>query len=104
MKDVPDTPIAGVPDRYRRIEMRRARQPVWAQQNRYFPDVLASAGERIPPGCESGTVRLTLVEPLVVEVSADVAWSGQAFRHLVRLTRVRPELSPAEVSLPVGFK
>jgi hypothetical protein len=41
---------------------------------------------------ESGTVRLTLVEPLVVEVSADVAWSGRAFRHPVRLVRVRPEL------------
>lgn len=53
---------------------------------------------------EVGPVTLTLVEPLVAEVSADVAWSGQAFRHSVRLTRVRPELSPAEVSLPEGFE
>ncbi|MFF1880280.1 ATP-dependent DNA ligase [Pseudarthrobacter sp. NPDC058196] len=52
---------------------------------------------------ESGPVSLTLVEPLVVEVSADVAWSGRAFRHSVRLTRVRPELPPSEVTLPEGF-
>ncbi|WP_404502816.1 hypothetical protein [Arthrobacter sp. GAS37] len=49
---------------------------------------------------ERGTVRLTLVEPLVVEVSADVAWSGRSFRHPVRLLRVRPELHPDEVSSP----
>ncbi|WP_241710542.1 ATP-dependent DNA ligase [Arthrobacter bambusae] len=49
---------------------------------------------------ESGTVHLTLVEPLVVEVSADVAWSGRAFRHAVRLVRVRPELDPAAVQFP----
>jgi ATP-dependent DNA ligase len=49
---------------------------------------------------ESGTIRLTLVEPLVVEVSADVAWSGQAFRHSVRLLRSRPELDPVDVQLP----
>jgi ATP-dependent DNA ligase len=53
---------------------------------------------------ETGTIRLTLVEPLVVEVSADVAWSGQAFRHSVRFIRVRPELEPDDVSLPAGFK
>lgn len=45
-------------------------------------------------------VRLTLVEPIVVEVSADVAWSGRAFRHSVRLLRVRPELHPDDVSSP----
>jgi hypothetical protein len=49
---------------------------------------------------ESGTVRLTLVDPVVVEVSADVAWSGRAFRHSVRLVRVRPELDPGDVQLP----
>ncbi|MFF2347542.1 ATP-dependent DNA ligase [Pseudarthrobacter sp. NPDC058119] len=43
---------------------------------------------------------LTLVEPLVVEVSADTAWSGSSFRHPLRLLRVRPELSPADVALP----
>ena len=49
---------------------------------------------------ESGTIRLTLVDPIVVEVSADVAWSGHAFRHSVRLVRVRPELDPGDVQLP----
>jgi ATP-dependent DNA ligase len=49
---------------------------------------------------ERGTVRLTLVEPLVVEVSADVAWSGRSFRHPVRLLRARPELDPADVRFP----
>lgn len=49
---------------------------------------------------ESGPVRLTLVDPIVVEVSADIAWSGRAFRHSVRLVRVRPELEPDDVQLP----
>lgn len=45
-------------------------------------------------------VRLTLVEPFVVEVSADVAWSGWAFRHPVRFVRLRPEMDPEDVELP----
>ncbi|MFP3460078.1 ATP-dependent DNA ligase [Arthrobacter globiformis] len=45
-------------------------------------------------------VALTLVDPVVVEVSADTAWSGSSFRHPLRLLRVRPELSPADVALP----
>ena len=45
-------------------------------------------------------VALTLVEPVVVEVSADTAWSGRSFRHPLRVLRARPELSPADVSLP----
>jgi hypothetical protein len=49
---------------------------------------------------DSGPLRLTLVEPLVVEVSADVAWSGRAFRHSVRLLRARPELAPHDISSP----
>jgi hypothetical protein len=49
---------------------------------------------------ERGRVRLTLVEPLVVEVSADVALSGGSFRHPVRLLRARPELPPTDVRLP----
>lgn len=49
---------------------------------------------------DKGPVALTLVEPLVVEVSADVAWTGNSFRHSVRYLRPRPELSPADVVLP----
>lgn len=46
------------------------------------------------------SVTLTLVEPLVVEVSADVAMTGYSFRHVVRFLRPRPELDPAEVPGP----
>lgn len=42
-------------------------------------------------------VQLTLVEPLVVEVSADVARTGESFRHAVRYLRARPEIPVAEV-------
>jgi ATP-dependent DNA ligase len=45
-------------------------------------------------------VSLTLVEPVVLEVSADTAWSGWSFRHPLRLLRARPELSPTDVVLP----
>jgi hypothetical protein len=45
-------------------------------------------------------VALTLVEPVVVEVSADTAWSGRSFRHALRLLRVRPELHPDDVTPP----
>ncbi|MEV7638078.1 ATP-dependent DNA ligase [Pseudarthrobacter enclensis] len=51
-------------------------------------------------GKDKGPVALTLVEPLVVEVSADVAWTGNAFRHSFRHLRPRPELLPGEVQLP----
>lgn len=46
---------------------------------------------------DKGPVTLTLVEPLVVEISADIAWTGNAFRHAVRYLRPRPELAPGEV-------
>lgn len=31
---------------------------------------------------------------------ADVVWSGTAFRHTLRFLRARPELDPAEVTIP----
>lgn len=46
---------------------------------------------------EKGPVHLALVEPVVVEVSADVAWSGRSFRHPLRLLRARPDLPPGKV-------
>jgi ATP-dependent DNA ligase len=49
-------------------------------------------------------VRLTLVEPVTVEVSADVAWSGRSFRHPVRYLRPRPDLPPADVGLPEALE
>lgn len=49
---------------------------------------------------DKGPVALTLVEPLVVEISADVAWTGSAFRHAVRYyLRPRPELAADAVQL-----
>jgi ATP-dependent DNA ligase len=45
-------------------------------------------------------INLTLVEPIVIEVLADVAWSGTSFRHPVRYARVRPELDPRDITLP----
>ncbi|UKA52269.1 ATP-dependent DNA ligase (plasmid) [Arthrobacter sp. FW305-123] len=49
---------------------------------------------------DKGPVHLTLVEPMVVEVSADVAWSGRSFRHPLSFIRARPELDPGGVELP----
>ena len=40
----------------------------------------------------SGVVDLTLVEPVVVEVSADVGWDGQSFPHLLRFVRLRLDM------------
>lgn len=45
-------------------------------------------------------IRLTRVEPIVVEVAADVAWSGRSFRHPLRYLRARPELNPNDVRVP----
>ncbi|KHL05259.1 ATP-dependent DNA ligase [Sinomonas humi] len=43
---------------------------------------------------DTGPVRLTLVEPVAVEVSADAARTGIAYRHLVRFVRPRPDTDP----------
>ncbi|MGM7774458.1 ATP-dependent DNA ligase [Arthrobacter sp. KNU-44] len=49
---------------------------------------------------DASPVALTLVEPIVVEVSADAAWSGRSFRHALHFLRIRPELLPADVEFP----
>ncbi|GAB3283431.1 ATP-dependent DNA ligase [Sinomonas notoginsengisoli] len=49
---------------------------------------------------EKGPVHLTRIEPIVVEISADTAWSGTAFRHALGFVRARPELDPADITLP----
>lgn len=49
---------------------------------------------------DKGPVHLTLVEPIVVEISTDVAWTGKSFRHPLSILRSRPELDPADVELP----
>lgn len=49
---------------------------------------------------DKGPVALSLVAPMVVEISADAAWTGNAFRHSIRYIRPRPELDPENVQLP----
>lgn len=46
---------------------------------------------------DRANVPLTLVEPMVVEISADIAMTAHSFRHAVRFSRPRPEVDPAEV-------
>jgi hypothetical protein len=53
---------------------------------------------------DKGPVHLTLVEPIVVEISADVAWTGTSFRHPLSMLRSRPKLDPAHVDLPPHLK
>lgn len=60
--------------------------------------------EEVKPGAVSrfnrsgrDPIRLTLVQPLVVEISADVAMTGESFRHVLRFQRARPEVPVAEV-------
>ena len=43
---------------------------------------------------DTGPVHLTLVAPVAVEVSADAARTGIAYRHLVRFIRPRPDTDP----------
>lgn len=47
-------------------------------------------------------LRVTEVEPLVVEVAADTAWTGRAFRHPLRLLRARPDVDPSDVEAPTA--
>jgi ATP-dependent DNA ligase len=43
------------------------------------------------------SAELTLIEPIVIEVSADTARDDGVFRHAVRFVRVRPEMTPADL-------
>lgn len=47
-------------------------------------------------------IALTRIEPIVVEVSADVAWSGRSFRHPLRYVRARPDIPVDEVLPPAS--
>lgn len=59
---------------------------------------------RPPPstagGGTSDPVTLTLVEPIVAEVTADTAWSGRSWRHPLRWVRTRPDLDVDDVTAP----
>ncbi|CAM5536724.1 hypothetical protein [Leifsonia shinshuensis] len=43
-------------------------------------------------------VALTLIEPIVVEVSADTSLVGGSLRHPARFVRTRPELEPETIT------
>jgi len=43
------------------------------------------------------SAELTLIEPIVIEISADTARDDGVFRHSVRFVRVRPEMTPADL-------
>lgn len=61
-----------------------------------WPTVLTSGAlHRFAGGRQETPV--TLVEPIVIEVAADVATTGGSFRHAVRFIRTRPELAPADI-------
>ncbi|WP_295122498.1 non-homologous end-joining DNA ligase [uncultured Leifsonia sp.] len=63
-----------------------------------WPDVISSRTyDRFQPKRET---KLTLIEPLTVEISADTSIVGGTIRHAARFVRARPEVSPDEVSWP----
>ncbi|PFG44879.1 ATP dependent DNA ligase-like protein [Georgenia soli] len=61
---------------------------------------------RIPRGAldrfarDKEPIDITLVDPLVIEVTADVAWSGTSYRHPLRYVRARLELQIEDVIPP----
>ncbi|QJW38677.1 ATP-dependent DNA ligase [Cellulosimicrobium protaetiae] len=63
---------------------------------------------RISPGTferfnpRTSPIDLALVEPFVVEVSADVAWNGKSFRHGLRFLRARPDAEVDAVRPPTA--
>ncbi|WP_281452851.1 ATP-dependent DNA ligase [Paenarthrobacter nitroguajacolicus] len=49
---------------------------------------------------DKSPVHLTFIDPIVLEVTTDVAWSGNAYRHPISYVRARPDLDPADVEIP----
>lgn len=85
-----------------RLRIAGRTSPLRREQSRTLGGLLrAPAGEHPWPEEASlgrfnrgrGPVRLTRVEPIVAEVSADTARVDGVFRHLVRFVKVRPELA-----------
>ena len=63
-----------------------------------WPQVVKpGAMDRFARGREA--VHLTLVKPMVVEISADTATTGSSFRHAVRFLRARPDVSLTEIDI-----
>ncbi len=65
--------------------------------------------DQIPPSTvdrfarDRDPINLSHIEPVVVEISTDVAWSGHSFRHPLRYVRIRPELDPDEIEPPASL-
>lgn len=76
-----------------------------ASQSRELADALTAAGPDHPWPDVIGagvfgsrrTVSIIKTEPVVVEISADVALQAGRFRHPIRVLRVRPDLLPRDV-------
>lgn len=67
---------------------------------RSFAPLIRATGttwERQAGWGSSGRVVVSAVEPMVIEVSADVAVDDGVLRHAARLVRVRPDLQPKDL-------
>ncbi len=65
-----------------------------------WPGVISSRTyDRFQPKRET---KLTLIEPLTVEISADTAVVGGTIRHAARFVRARPEIPPGDLIRPRG--
>ncbi|WP_448812083.1 ATP-dependent DNA ligase [Agromyces bauzanensis] len=110
-REQPETIVVGLPDGNELRIVGRS-TPLQPHQSRYLGMLLRPPArphpwpEVVSPGAlgrfNAGRdlIHLTLVEPIVAEVSADVATSGRSFRHLVKFVRLRPELDVDQVVWP----
>ena len=107
----PEMVVAGLPlDGELRIVGRTSRLKAPASKTLAAHLIPAGPDHPWPPVVKSGaidrfnsasaTTELTLVQPVVVEVSADTAFSGSSFRHALRYLRARPELAPGDITVP----
>ncbi|MFE6966675.1 ATP-dependent DNA ligase [Agromyces sp. NPDC057679] len=103
--DRPEALVVGLYDEGGRLRVAGRTSPLKPSQARQVGSLLRPPSGAHPwptvlsPGALGGRftgarelVRLTLVDPVAAEVSADVAMSGRSFRHLVRFVRLRPDL------------
>lgn len=68
-----------------------------------WPEAIKSAAmDRFNGGAEPTPI--ARVVPVVVEVSADTAFTGTSFRHPLRFLRVRPDMDPRDVVLPEALR
>ena len=65
-------------------------------------EIKSAAMDRFNGGADP--VPVVRVEPVVVEVSADTAFTGTSFRHALRFLRTRPDMDPDDVVLPEALR